>query len=73
MLNGKSIFRIEYEFNLDENNPDLRSEDEIRKMFVDGWVANAIKEELCSWVFDCEHGKCNVTMDHFEMKQTDRE
>lgn len=69
MYNGKCIFRIEYEFHIDENEASVRSEEEIRNMFTSGQVTSAIKEELCSWVFDCERGECHVAMDHFEMSK----
>lgn len=69
MHKGKYVAQIEYEFQFDENEPDILPVEKIRAVFENEGLPAAIKKSLTEWVFDPSFGKLHASTVSFNMKK----
>lgn len=73
MYKGRYVAVIEYDFAIDDADPNVRPIEHIREAFVSGVVDRGIEEVLCDDIFDPSIGKCKVTQTLFDMYEAPKE
>lgn len=71
MHKGKYVAQIEYEFQFDENEPNILPVEKIRAVFENNGLLAAIKKSLTEWVFDPNFGKLHASTVSFNMKKVE--
>jgi len=67
MYKGRYVALVEYDFKIDESDPNVRPIEHIRDMFKSGMMETELANLLCDEVFDPSIGNCKVTQTFFDM------
>ena len=73
MHKGRYVALVEYDFMIDESDPNVRPIEYIRDMFKNGTVEGGIAEVLNDDIFDPSIGSFKVTQTFFDMYEVAKE
>lgn len=73
MHKGRYVALVEYDFMIDESDPNVRPIEYIRDMLRNGTIETGIANVLCDEVFDTSCGSCKVTQTFFDMYEVAKE
>lgn len=73
MHKGRYVALVEYDFMIDESDPNVRPIEYIRDMLRNGTIETGIANVLCDEVFDTSMGNCKVTQTFSDIYEVAKE
>ena len=67
MYKGRYVALVEYDFKIDESDPNVRPIEQIQEMFRCGMFEKELADLMNEEVFDPNIGDCKVTQTFFDM------